>query len=266
MCLLLFAWHQHPDYPLVLAANRDEFYRRPSAPLRFWQDVPILGGRDLQAGGTWLGMDPQHRVAAVTNWRNGHALPGAQARSRGDLPRSFLARRTTAANYLREVYAARRHYNGFSLLLADPEELWYTGSETDGPQQLSAGVYGLANAGLDAPWPKVEQGKQALAAWLERRGSIADLLTILSNTEQPPDEALPSTGLEPSIERQVAPIFIRGERYGTRASSVVLRSADGDAIFIERRYGLGGTLEGETTAHWPAGARQPLLQTTHSPQ
>jgi len=245
MCLVLLAWKKHPDLPLVLATNRDELHRRPSAPLRFWQDVPILGGRDLQAGGTWLGMDPEHRVAVVTNWHRSQNLPSARARSRGDLIRSFLARRSPAARYAREVHAARHQYNGFSLLLFDQDEAWYVSSEVDPPQPLQPGLYGLANAGLEADDPRIQQGRTRLARWLEKgEGQARELLDLLADAE-PPASASP---------------FILGPDYGTRASSVVLRQRQDGSLFVERRYQADGQAEGETWADWPAEARVPRLR------
>lgn len=258
MCLILFAWRQHPDYPLVIAANRDEFHQRPSAPLDYWADPPILAGRDLQAGGTWLGADARRRMAAVTNLRG--ALLPTQARSRGDLTREFLAGGESASDYARRVHAERRQYSGFNLLLADSSQLWYVGSDAAAPRQLPAGIYALANAGLDTPWPKAVRGKQALAHWLRSGAGIEALLTLLTDTHQPPGDQLPDTGLSPELERRLASIFIVGDTYGTRSSSALLYSSAGDIRFRERRYGPGSLFTGETDYRWDAHAERPARQ------
>lgn len=257
MCLILCAWRQHPRYPLVLAANRDEFHQRPSAPLAPWQQAPILAGRDLSAGGTWLGANRAGWVAAVTNVRGSAPAP-ASARSRGELPCRFLERGVDAATEAARIHARRTAYNGFNLLLFDTTSLWYVGSAAEeSPRALPAGVYGLSNAGLDTPWPKVSGGKQALREWLDSGADASALLPILADRSQPGDGELPDTGVGLALERTLAPRFITGEHYGTRASSIVLADTNGDIRFWERRFGPNGLLLDESGYHWRGGAATP---------
>src|SRR5690625_1633692 len=284
MCLVLLAWKKHPDLPLVLATNRDELHRRPSAPLRFWQDVPILGGRDLQTGGTWLGMDPEHRVAVVTNWHRSQNLPSARARSRGDLIRSFLTRRSPAARYAREVHAARHQYNGFSLLLFDQDEAWYVSSEVDPPQPLQPGLYGLANAGLEADDPRIQQGRTRLARWLEKgEGQARELLDLLADAE-PPGQRLalyPGPGLRHlGQQRGAAPTPGRqplrraplpggwpggGRNLGRLARRGPRAQAERSALTRRRRPGGGQSVVNSLTRldrRWAASFRSWLARST----
>ena len=154
MCLIVLAWRQHREYPLLLAANRDEFHRRPAAPADFWPQQPaLLAGRDLEAGGTWLGISRSGRFAAVTNIRDPDAQ-GSAPRSRGELTRDFLAGAAPPAAYLDAVAARRGDYLGFNLLLGDSEALWYLhggGASWAAPRRLAPGIHGLSNAALDVP-------------------------------------------------------------------------------------------------------------------
>ena len=164
MCLILVAWQAHDDYPLVVAANRDEFFARPAAPAAFWRDAPqVLAGRDLEAGGTWLGVSRERRFAALTNYREGgRQLP--DARSRGALVAEFVRGRTHLAAYLAQVAATAADYNGFNLFVGDGERLAYYANRGDGrPRWLTPGIYGLSNHLLDTPWPKLASAKAAFA-------------------------------------------------------------------------------------------------------
>ena len=238
MCLILFAWQQHPRYPLVLAANRDEFRQRPSEPLAFWPDAPsVLAGRDRVAGGTWLGLTLSGRFAALTNVRD----PNPQrpdAPSRGTLVSGFLLGLQSAEDYLADLRQRAGDYNGFNLLLGDAGGLYYFSNYGDAPLRLKPGLYGLSNAALDRPWPKVERGKKRLAEALARP-RFATLFELLCDRTQPADQALPDTGIGLQRERQFAPIFIDGEHYGTRSSSVLRLSADGVAELAERDAASG---------------------------
>lgn len=242
MCLILFAYRVHPDYPLILAANRDEFYARPALPLGWWQDAPdLLAGRDLAAGGTWAGITRSGRFAAITNYRD-PARMRADAPSRGALVGDFLRAAQTAPAYLDDVAAAGLPYNGFNLLAADPDAgLWYYGSRDGRPRAVEAGIHGLSNALLDTPWPKVRRGKAGLQALLEAgvRPDPEALFTLLADTSHPPDAELPSTGVSPEWERLLSPAWIVSPTYGTRGSLVLLWRADGAVQMIEREAGSG---------------------------
>lgn len=236
MCLILLAYKQHPEYPLILAANRDEFHRRPTQPLQPWPDAPqVLAGRDLQAGGTWLGVNADGHLAAVTNFRN-PAQGTSGTRSRGDLTAGFLRGQTSAEAYLAELQLLADDYQGFNLLLGDASSLWYfSNRDTAGPRLLSAGVYGLSNHLLDTPWPKVERGKQALRQALIAP-SLDALLSLLADRWQPPPEQLPDTGIGQQREQQLAPVFIAGTEYGTRCSTALLRHSSGHWSMAERTH------------------------------
>jgi uncharacterized protein with NRDE domain len=246
MCLILLALDSHPDYSLIVAANRDEFYDRPTAPAAFWPDAPsVVAGRDLRAGGTWLGLDRRGRFAAVTNYRQGQREIAAP-RSRGELVRDFLLSDVEPGEYRRLVERDAALYNGFNLIAGTSRELGYFSNREGVPRALTPGVYGLSNHLLDSAWPKVASGKSALEA-LVRRGEpelIDALLDLLADRTRPADHLLPRTGIDEHWERLLSSAFIASETYGTRSSTVVLVGRDGKATFVERSFGAGG-LPGE---------------------
>lgn len=243
MCLILFAHRRHPRYALVLAANRDEFYRRPSEPVHFWPDAPnILAGRDRLAGGTWLGLNRSGRLAALTNYRD-PAAHRPDAPSRGALVSDFLRGEHSASDYLDDLATRSGQFNGFNLLVGEPGGLYYHSNHTDStPRRLEPGLYGLSNALLGTPWPKVEHGRQRLAEALALDGAalVERLLALLADDRRPSDDALPDTGIGLERERALAPIFIATPDYGTRSSSVVLIDHHGRAELTERSYDDGG--------------------------
>lgn len=247
MCLVLVALESHPDYALVVAANRDEFYERPTAPAGFWPDAPnVLAGRDLQAGGTWLGIDRQGRFAAVTNYRQGQREPPAP-RSRGHLVSEFLTSRVSAREYVRRVTREADLYNGYNLLAGVPGELHYFSNREGRPRSLASGVYGLSNHLLDTAWPKVASSKRTFEALLASRGPelITGLLDLLGDRTRPLDHTLPTTGIGSEWERLLSSAFIESDRYGTRSSTVVLVSRGGRVEFVERGFGPRGAAGGE---------------------
>lgn len=247
MCLLLLAHDSHPDYSLIVAANRDEFYDRPSAPLSFWADAPVvLAGRDLRAGGTWLGVDRRGRFAAVTNYRQGQREPAAP-RSRGRLVSDFLMMKTEPRGYLEQVERDADLYNGFNLLAGDTHELLYFSNREGVRRTLAPGVYGLSNHLLDTAWPKVTSGKNALNALVQRGAPelITDLFHLLSDRERPSDDLLPATGVGREWERLLSAAFISGDEYGSRSSSVILIGRDDYVVFVERSFGPRGEPAGE---------------------
>ncbi|MGH7580669.1 MAG: NRDE family protein [Gemmatimonadales bacterium] len=247
MCLVLIALDSHPDYSLIVAANRDEFYDRPTAPAGFWDDAPaVLAGRDLKAGGTWLGIDRRGRFAAVTNYRQGRREASAE-RSRGHLVRDFLTTAIGAAETIERARADAALYNGFNLIVGDARELLYFSNREGRARTLEPGVYGLSNHLLDTAWPKVTSTKSALGALLSGDPSelIAGLFALLSDRSQPADEELPRTGIGLQWERLVSSAFVVSSRYGTRSSTVVLVGRDGGGVFVERSFGPEGRLSGE---------------------
>jgi len=247
MCLILLAWRAHPRCPLIVAANRDERYARPAAPAAWWDDAPeVFAGRDLEGGGTWMGVSRAGRFAAITNYRDpGRHRPGAP--SRGALVADFLrGEGASAAAYAAGVGARGARFNGFCLLVADAAELWYVSNREAGPRLLAGGVYGLSNHLLDTPWPKVERGKHALAREADRaRPSAERLFEVLADRAEAPAERLPDTGVGRARERALSPLFIRTPEYGTRCSTVLVIDREGEACFEERSFD-GRSVQPET--------------------
>jgi uncharacterized protein with NRDE domain len=242
MCLVLIALDSHPAYPLIVAANRDEFYDRPTAPAAFWADAPsVLAGRDLKADGTWLGIDRRGRFAAVTNYRLGQREPPAP-RSRGRLVSDFLTTDTDARAHIERARSDAALYNGFNLIASDAGGLFYYSNREDRVRPLVPGVYGLSNHLLDTPWPKVASAKTAFDALLNGGASdlTAELFLLLSDRNRPADDLLPSTGVGREWERLLSSAFIASEDYGTRSSTVLLVRREGGIVFIERTFGPGG--------------------------
>ena len=260
MCLLALAWNAHPRYRLVLAANRDEWHARPAARLAPWPEAPtLLAGRDLQAGGTWLGLGEDRRFGVVTNFREG-APPRPAAPSRGGLIPAFLAGRQPAADFLDGLSGTATAYAGFNLLLGDARQLWYA-SNRAAPfaRPLPAGVYGLGNGLIDTPWPKLLRLRQGLADWSHggAAGRLSALFELLADRQRVPHDQLPRTGLEPEWEHLLSSPFVHHPDYGTRCSTVVLIGHDGSLETIERSFSADGTLQDEAAwrldpAGWPA--------------
>ncbi|GGE51844.1 hypothetical protein GCM10007421_27870 [Halopseudomonas oceani] len=250
MCLIAFAWQQSPQQPLLLIGNRDEFHHRPTRALTDWHaegHPDLLAGKDLEAGGTWLGVTRDGRFAAVTNIRS----PGAAKapRSRGQLPLDYLLGNLSPAAFLRELHSTLDQYSGFNLLVGDREQLWFLNSQQGQPRQLEAGIYGLSNADLDSPWPKTQCLRNDLAENLNADDQT--LFSLLANDQLYADEQLPSTGISLEWERMLSAAFIVGiPEYGTRASSVLRLQADGVIRLTERRFGPLGEAQGETSREW----------------
>ncbi|WP_462380157.1 NRDE family protein [Pseudomonas sp. Marseille-QA0892] len=245
MCLIVFAWQLDAARPLVVAANRDEFHARPARPFGAWPDLPnIHAGRDLEAGGTWMGIGSGGRFAALTNIRD--PLQPVGTRSRGELASAYLAGARSPDAYLEGVASRLDDYSGFNLLVGDRESLWHLNAQTGTPHKLAPGVYGVSNADLDTPWPKLARSKSAFKdAW--RMESTDALFALLADRTVPPDEALPKTGVSLQLERLVGSTFIVSPDYGTRVSTVVERHADGTCHVEERRFDREGKTAGIVT-------------------
>lgn len=265
MCLLAFGWRPRPGLRLALVGNRDEFHARPTAALHAWPETPgVYAGRDLQAGGTWCGVGPGGRVAALTNFRS-LAVPPEGAPSRGELVAGFLQGTTTAATHAAALQANAHRYAGFSLLLADEHEAWLVSNRAPEARSLTPGVYGLSNARLDTPWPKLLRSREALRQALEAgEPDPAALATLLQDTRPP----LPS---EPTSEEEndvavlglfaerygagfvqaVGAPFVRDARYGTRATTVIVVAEDSAGEILEWQHAADGTRAG--TRHFRFG-------------
>lgn len=238
MCLILVAWRVHPEYPLVVAANRDEHYRRPTAAAAFWPDHPqVLAGRDLEAGGTWMGVTRQGRFAALTNFRD-PARHQPQAPSRGRLVADFLTGGQSIDAYLDSLDASA--CNGFNLLLGDGERLLAFSNVSNERHELEPGIYGLSNALLDTPWPKVGAGKTALEAALNALPDEHRLWALLRDDRTHPDDALPATGVPLEWERLLSAAFVLSPDYGTRSSTIVTASGGHKITFDEQTWLPGG--------------------------
>ena len=239
MCVILFAYKVHPEFPLVLLANRDEYYDRPTETAHYWNDMPdILAGRDLVGGGTWLGVTKTGRWAAVTNYRDPSAPTGTL--SRGRLVADFLQSSDAAETYLTTISKASNKYSGFNLLVgefcADRTELLYFSNRGGDIEKLESGIYGLSNHLLDTPWPKVEKGKAFLSKLIEQGFSKEACFELLADKALADDANLPDTGIGHEREKQISSIFIQTPNYGTRCSTVLTFDNALKADFEERVF------------------------------
>ena len=254
MCLIAFAWQTHPRWRLVLAGNRDEFHARPSAPLARWDDGVVIGGRDLEAGGTWLGVTDAGRCCVVTNVRD--PRDPQLGVSRGLLATDYLKGVAGADAHARALQAIAADYRPFNLLTFDAADAFYLGNRpVPKAQAVTAGIHGLSNADFNTPWPKTRALMQRLEAWLGTHADdddFAPLFAALADEHRAPDEQLPDTGVGLERERWLSSAFIRGELYGTRASTIVALGHDGRGVIVERRYGPLGREEGETATSFGA--------------
>ena len=237
MCLIFFSINQHKNYKLIIAANRDEFYNRKTAPADFWQDHPdVLGGRDLEAQGTWMAMTKAGKIAMVTNYRDPQNI-NPNAPSRGQLVSNYLIGSKKPEDYLKGIEPTATQYNGFNLLIGTVDDLWYLSNYKSGVDFIQPGFYGLSNHLLETPWPKVEEGKKILTLILDQHKIEPTLLLDLIHNEAiAEDDKLPYTGLSLERERALSSMFIKTEGYGTRCSTVVLIDHQNQVEFVERVY------------------------------
>lgn len=249
MCLIVFAYQSHPEYKLILAANRDEFYDRPTELADFWDDTPdILAGRDLKAGGTWMGITRSGRFAALTNYRQvGNDNFGAP--SRGMLVKEYLTEPVDPHKYLTHVNSQKIAYDGFNFVAGGHGGLFYYSNQTGEIQQVSPGMYGLSNHLLNTSWPKVSKAKQGLSRLLRTPGpfDVETLFGIMADQSCPEDDQLPDTGVGLEWERLLSPIFITSEIYGTRSTSLILWKTNDQVLFMERTFDPVGSENSATT-------------------
>ena len=243
MCLITFAFNAHPKYRFILAANRDEFYARPTSAAGWWQDHPeVLGGRDLLAKGTWMGIHRSGRFAAVTNYRDLRNIR-SDAKTRGDLPTDFLLGNETPEGYTSEVQRDGSRYNGFNLIVLD-EEMAYAGNYSEDSYQLGFGIYGLSNALLDTPWPKVVKAKSEFETLIQKEFKLEDLVELMDDTETAADDQLPETGLDYTREKALSAMCIRTPDYGTCCTTALTIDYEGRVNFLEKTYAVPGRNEG----------------------
>jgi len=236
MCLILFSQNSHPDYKLVLAANRDEFFERPTLPAHRWNNSSgIIAGKDLLAGGTWMGVNATGRMAAVTNYRD-LSVERKAKRSRGALVTELLSTPNSSKHL--DSLRTSNEYDGYNLLYWSGDRMQHLSNISNKVSSIENGIHGLSNHLLNTPWFKVEQGKQRMNDVLARSGDVLveDLFKLLQDNREGEESTLPETGLPKDLEKKVSAMFIRTENYGTRCSTVLLVAKDGSVRFEERSY------------------------------
>ncbi len=235
---MILSYKQHPEYPVIIIHNRDEYYERATEPAQFWEEYPdILAGRDARCGGTWLGVTRNGRFGAVTNYRD----PASQlehAQSRGLMMLDFLNSNVKTEAFLDPVFTNKHQFSGFNLLLGDMDSLYYYSNMGPRPRELSPGTYGLTNHLLNTPWPKVTRSMSLFENVTSSGKSfhVDDLMAILADSRMAEDSELPDTGVGLELERILSSIFITSEIYGTRSSTVILFHKTGQVQFVEKSF------------------------------
>ncbi len=243
MCLIVFGYKISEEYPLVLAANRDEFFRRPTLAMHFWEDSPdILAGKDLEQGGTWFGIHKNGRFAALTNYRNPAALK-PDAPSRGEIIMDFLKSRKSPEKFIHDFESKALSYNGFNLIFGNMDHLFWFTNLTNRIEKITPGIYGLSNKFLNTPWPKVESGKKALEKAITGTITPDQLFSILKDSSVSDDSSLPDTGVGLEWERILSPLFIESPTYGTRSSIAMLVDQKHNINITERTYPTENRME-----------------------
>lgn len=249
MCIAFVSYKNHPQYDLIIAHNRDEFFNRKTQAAHYWSpDHKILGGKDLVSGGSWLALSKQGRIAFVTNHRTPNIKPGLK--SRGSIIHDFVTDTSHPEQFLKTLNHTKKSYNPFNLLTFDHDNAWFLASHSDTTHtRLSPSYYALSNASLDTPWPKVRKLKERAIQILQnsKKDPSEELFEILKDQEKAKDEELPKTGIDPSLEKALSSIFINIDGYGTRSSTILLIDKEGRLSFKERTYSEEGTLVGTFT-------------------
>jgi uncharacterized protein with NRDE domain len=238
MCIVLFSYKNTPGYRLILAANRDEFLARPTAPLSWWSDnTTILAGRDIQDGGTWLGVSRNGKFGVLTNYRD-FPVNDESPVSRGEILSEYLSADSMPSIFIQGLRQRQKHFRGYNLLLGDASSLWYYSNRRDDLLNVPPGIHGLSNHLLNTGWPKVERGKMLFTdAVRDKDFSRDSLIEVLRDTVQPIDSELPDTGVGSEWEKRLGPIFITSDEYGTRSSAILTIADNGEITFYERTYG-----------------------------
>lgn len=234
MCLAFFAIEQHPDYPIIIAANRDEFYARPTKAMHWWAEPHILAGKDLQAGGTWLALDRRANFAMVTNYREPQATVGKL--SRGELALSFLTQQQTPQQFYQQVKP--RHYAGFNLVYGNllNAKLFHSSNRSSLSTPLEAGLHGLSNALLNTPWPKVSSGKEQMKQLCQQDFKVENWFELLADRQKADDSLLPQTGIDTKTEKLLSSRFIQSDNYGTRCSTIITVDTSRRIQVFERSF------------------------------
>ena len=247
MCLIIISYRQNPHYPFILIANRDEFYPRPSSAMHYWHDYPqILAGRDLERMGSWLGINGNGQLCALTNYRSANSRREPFPMSRGELVKNALLTDHAYPEFMAQLATSNQHYAGFNLICADSSGLYYTDNHHSGGtvETLEGGIYGLCNASLNTPWPKLSSAKRQLSQLSQSSDlGIEQLKNLLSDTTIAEDIELPDTGISIQWERALSAQFIQMEQYGTRAKTLVLQHRSGKTQVCEIRYDQSGFIE-----------------------
>ncbi|WP_342527783.1 NRDE family protein [Chryseomicrobium sp. FSL W7-1435] len=241
MCLIAFHLQQHPTYAFIMAANRDEFYDRPTQPAHFWEEHhELLAGKDLLAGGTWLGITKSGRMAALTNYRDPLSVQ-QDLISRGEIVKEFLTSKKSSEEFMATLDAQKTCYNGFNLLLGTFQDIHYYSNMTTSGNRLEEGTHALSNKFLNTPWPKVDHARNVLSEYVATANEvdIDFLFSLMQRAEQAPDHQLPDTGVGLDLERKLSPLFIQMPNYGTRSTTVILVTHEGQVTFEERTYTEG---------------------------
>ncbi|WP_345317019.1 NRDE family protein [Ferrimonas gelatinilytica] len=261
MCLVAFRWQPGAPTPLVLLANRDEFYDRPTLPPHRWRKPDgLFAGQDQQAGGTWMAHHPDGRWGLITNYRE---WPPQSGPSRGQLLLDYLGRPELAPKFLTRIAPRARQFAGFNLLLGDRHGLYYFSNREGCVRTLQPGLYGLSNHLLDTPWPKVQRLKKALAQGLDSGASDGALLALLRDPTAAEDAALPDTGVGLALERRLSPIFIHSPDYGTRTTTLWRQHADGRLDWHVQHFDHQGALGPVRHHRLPTHQGDSLLLTNH---
>ncbi|MDJ0576031.1 MAG: NRDE family protein [Xenococcaceae cyanobacterium MO_234.B1] len=244
MCLTILSYQQNPDFPVILISNRDEYYNRPTKTCHFWDDYPnILGGRDLEFGGSWLAVNRDGSLALVTNYREPHLPNSPSYLSRGLIVKDFLLS-SEPEKFLKELKSNSDKYQGFNLIVSWELKLFYFSSISHCLIQLQAGLYGLSNHLLDTPWPKLKRAKEKFQALLSQKKTPLrpePIIELMNDSRRFPDDELPETGIGLELERFLSPIFLVGEQYGTRCTSLLQISRSGRIDFYEQNYDSNGS-------------------------
>ena len=256
MCILFFAINKHPDYPVIICANRDEFHHRPTQKMHLWPQANILAGKDLQAGGTWLGLDNAGNFSALTNYRQADKLD-RQKKSRGDLVLNALCAQQSHLpdqQFAEHLTTAAKEYNGFNLIFGQLSKLYCFDSINQKLITIDHGFHSICNGALDDIWPKMARGQQQLEQIIGQAKplDINQLFTVMTDQTQAPFEQLPNTGISQKLEQLLSSIFIISPEYGTRSTTIITVTKNAEAVVYERNYLPSGAVAEQQTFNLPS--------------